>query len=112
MPPTRRRPAYVAYYGESAGCTLAPRRASFDYSAESLRRFTETRHHAEINRYRPASSAPGVDRDFCLWAIRQLAPAILNDGAWLAAIAGPAEKLDEVQRYLLRIYVDELCRAS
>lgn len=80
----------------------------FDYSAESLRAFTETRHRAEIDRYRPLPGAPKVDRDFCRWAIRQLAPAILNDGAWLADIAGPAEQLDEVQRYQLRIYVDEL----
>ncbi|MFM8443860.1 MAG: iron-containing redox enzyme family protein, partial [Methylococcus sp.] len=80
----------------------------FDYSAESLRRFTETRHRAEIDRYRPLQGAPRVDRAFCLWAIQQLAPAILNDGAWLADIAGPAEHLDEVRRYLLRIYVDEL----
>jgi len=80
----------------------------FEYSAESLRAFTETRHRAEIDRYRPLQGAPKVDRDFCRWVIRQLAPAILNDGAWLADIAGPAEHLDEVRRYLLRIYVDEL----
>lgn len=80
----------------------------FDYSAESLRVFTETRHRTEIDRYRQRQDSPAVDRDFCRWTIRQLAPAILNDGAWLADIAGPAEQLDEVRRYLLRIYVDEL----
>ena len=80
----------------------------FAYCAESLREFTETRHRKEVDRYRPLQSPPRVDHAFCLWVIRQLAPAILTDGAWLADVPGPPEKLDGTLRYLLKIYVDEL----
>lgn len=80
----------------------------FAYTPEALTRFVETRHRNEVGRYRPFKGTPKVDKVFCQWAILQLAPAILGDGAWLAGISTAAEKLGPVRRHLLKIYVDEL----
>jgi hypothetical protein len=81
---------------------------SFAYTPEALSRFVETRHRNEVGRYRPLKGTPKIDKAFCQWAILQLAPAILLDGAWLASIPSAAEKLGPVRRHLLKIYVDEL----
>jgi hypothetical protein len=80
----------------------------FAYTPEALTRFVETRHRNEVGRYRPFKGTPNLDKVFCQWAILQLAPAILVDGAWLAGISTAAEKLGPVRRHLLKIYVDEL----
>ena len=80
----------------------------FAYTPEALTRFVETRHQNEVGRYRPLKGTPKIDKAFFHWAILQLAPAILVDGAWLAGIPTAAEKLGPVRRHLLKIYVDEL----
>ncbi|MDD1650266.1 MAG: iron-containing redox enzyme family protein, partial [Methylococcaceae bacterium] len=70
--------------------------------------FIDQQHRKELERYRPLTAPPRVDRDYCRWAVLQLAPAILLDGTWLAGIPSAAEKLDETRRHLLKIYADEL----
>ncbi|CAL1240802.1 iron-containing redox enzyme family protein [Candidatus Methylocalor cossyra] len=73
-----------------------------------LRAHLEARQRQALDRYRPPTKAPEIGRHFCRWALLQLAPAILVDGAWLAGIATAAENLDEVGRHLARIHADEL----
>jgi hypothetical protein len=80
----------------------------FAYSPQALAGFVIEQHRAELARYRPLAGAPKIDRVFCQWAILQLTPAVLVDGAWLAGIHGAAESLSETDRHLLKIYLDEL----
>jgi len=80
----------------------------FAYTPEGFTRFVETGYQKQVGRYRPRKGPPRVDKAFCQWAVLQLAPAILVDGAWLAGIPTAAEKLGPVRRQLLKIYVDEL----
>ena len=80
----------------------------FAYSPEALAEFVTGRHRAELARYRPLAGAPKIERVFCQWAILQLTPAILVDGAWLAGMNGAAESLSDADRHLLKIYLDEL----
>ena len=85
---------------------LGPRRLA--WSPAALREFAARRHADEVKRYRPQPGPPRVDKAFCRWVLRQLAPAILVDGAWLAGIPHTAEHLGAAGRRLLGIYVDEL----
>ena len=80
----------------------------FAYSPEALAGFVTEHHRAELARYRPLPGPPKVDKLFCHWAMLQLTPALLVDGAWLAGITGAAEALDTADRHLLKIYLDEL----
>lgn len=77
-------------------------------SPEDLPDFVEQQHRAELERYRPLAGPGKVDKAFCRWTLRQLAPAIFTDGAWLAGIPDAGEKLDDPDRELLKIFVDEL----
>jgi hypothetical protein len=81
--------------------------AFFAYSQTALNQFMAQQHRREVDRYQPGS-APRVDRAFCRWAVLQLAPAILCDGAWLAGITGVLDRIDEKTRRLLKIHADEL----
>ncbi len=81
---------------------------AFAYTPEALTRFVATRHQVEAERYRPLTGPPRADKAFCQWALLQLAPAILVDGAWLADSPTAAEKLNPARRHLLKIYLDEL----
>ncbi len=80
----------------------------FAYSPEALAGFVNEHHRVELARYRPLSGPPKVEKPFCQWAILQLTPALLVDGAWLAGMNGAAEALDAADRHLLKIYLDEL----
>ena len=87
---------------------LSAKPAPFAYSPEALAGFVTEHHRAELARYRPLLGPPKVDKPFCQWAILQLTPALLVDGAWLAGMNGAAEALDTADRHLLKIYLDEL----
>ena len=78
------------------------------YAAGSLRHFIDATHRQELDRHRPLVAAPGISRDFCRFALLQLAPAILVDGAWLIGVAGHDGRLDGVRQSLLQIYADEI----
>lgn len=80
----------------------------FYYSPAAFGQFIDQQHRKELERYRPLTAPPRVDRDFCRWALLQLAPAILVDGTWLAGIPSAAERLDETRCHLVKIYADEL----
>lgn len=80
----------------------------FAYSPEALAGFVNEHHRAELARYCPLTAPPKIDKPFCQWAILQLTPALLVDGAWLAGMNGAAEALDTADRHLLKIYMDEL----
>lgn len=80
----------------------------FRYSPEAFSDYVDRLHRHEIDRYRPFRTPPRLSRDYCRWAILQLAPAILVDGAWLARVGTAAEGLDQTSRDLLSIYADEL----
>ncbi len=87
---------------------MQPAYRRFPYSPEAFRRYTETLHRRELDRYHPPSGPPRIGREFCRWAVLQLAPAILVDGSWLAGIATASERLDAIGRHLLKTYADEL----
>jgi len=78
------------------------------YDPTTFSQWIEAIYRQETARYRPLNADPKISREFCLWAILQLAPSILVDGCWLAGIPTASEKLDEVQQHLLHIYADEL----
>ena len=80
----------------------------FAYSPDALTRFVANRHQTELQRYRPLTGAPAVDKSFCQWTLLQLAPAILSDGAWLSGTPTAAEKMTPARRHLVKIYADEL----
>ncbi|RQW80156.1 MAG: iron-containing redox enzyme family protein, partial [Methylococcus sp.] len=80
----------------------------FAYSPEALAGFVTEHHRVELARYCPLPGPPKVDKPFCQWAMLQLTPALLVDGAWLAGMNGAAEALDTADRHLLKIYLDEL----
>ena len=80
----------------------------FVYSPDALTRFVASRHQTELQRYRPLTGAPTVDKSFCRWTLLQLAPAILSDGAWLSGTPTAAEKMTPARRHLVKIYADEL----
>ena len=87
---------------------LRAKPAPFAYTPEALAGFVTEHHRAELARYRPLPGPPKVDKPFCHWAMLQLTPALLVDGAWLAGLNGAAEALDTADRHLLKIYLDEL----
>jgi hypothetical protein len=78
------------------------------YDPAAFSSWIESIYRREVTRYRPPRGDPGIGREFCLWAILQLAPAILVDGCWLAGIPTASENLGEVERHLLHIYADEV----
>lgn len=78
------------------------------YDPAAFSRWVDSLYRQEAARYRPSDGTPRVGRDFCLWAVLQLAPSILVDGCWLAAVPTAAENLGEVERHLLQIYADEV----
>lgn len=80
----------------------------FAYSPAAFHDHIEELHRRAVARYRPLVGPPKVSREFCRWAVLQLSPAILVDGAWLAGIPTAAERLGEMGRHLLKIYADEL----
>lgn len=83
-------------------------RRFFPYDEGAFHARIEAIHRHEIGRYRPLGTPAGIGKDFCRWAILQLAPTILVDGCWLAGIATAAESLGPISRHLLKIYADEL----
>ena len=87
---------------------LRAKSTPFAYSPEALAGFVTEHHRVELARYRPLPGPPKVDKPFCHWAMLQLTPALLVDGAWLAGMNGAAEALDTTDRHMLRIYLDEL----
>ena len=78
------------------------------YSPENLWRYIHDSHQRETRRYTPLTGAPGISREFCRYALLQLAPAILVDGCWLIGLAHHPALLDTPRRLLLRIHADEL----
>lgn len=84
------------------------RRSLRHYDPAAFSRWVESLYRQEAARYRPSDGTPRVGWDFCLWAVLQLAPSILVDGCWLAAVPTASENLGEVERHLLQIYADEL----
>jgi hypothetical protein len=78
------------------------------YDPEIFHQFLDDLHRRETERYHPLKGTPRTDRNYCRWAILQLAPTILVDGCWLAGIATAAERLDRVRHTLLQIYADEI----
>jgi hypothetical protein len=80
----------------------------FPVSPEGFEDYVDALHRREVDRYRPLSGPPAVSREFCRWAVLQLAPAILVDGAWLAGTGTAAEKLGDIGRHLFKTYADEL----
>ena len=84
------------------------RRRCFAYTPERFYAHIDAMHRREVDRYRPGSGPPKISREYCRWAITQLAPAILVDGCWLAGVGTAAENLGEIGRHLLKIYADEL----
>ncbi len=78
------------------------------YMAGQLSHFIDHIHRLELERYRPLTGKPGVDPDFCRYALLQLAPAILVDGAWLIGVAGQDGQLDRCHHHLAMIYGDEI----
>lgn len=78
------------------------------YEAGQLNHFIAETHRSELDRHRPLTGEPGIDRDFCRYALLQLAPAILVDGAWLIGVAGHDGQLDRCRHALSIIYGDEI----
>ena len=89
-------------------CLVSLGSQPFPYSPDALNRFVASRHQTELQRYRPLTGAPAVDKSFCRWTLLQLAPAILSDGAWLSGAPTAAEKMTPAHRHLVKIYTDEL----
>jgi len=83
-------------------------RRFFPYTPEGFHARIEAMHRREVGRYRPGSGPPRPGREDCEWAVLQLAPAILVDGAWLAGVGSAADCLGETGRHLLKTYADEL----
>lgn len=84
------------------------RRSLRHYHPAAFSEWIEAAYRQEAARYRPLNGNPRIGREFCLWAILQLAPSILVDGCWLAAIPTASENLGEIERHLLHIYADEV----
>jgi hypothetical protein len=80
----------------------------FAYTPAAFHDYVEDLHLRAVARHRPPAGPPKVSREFCRWAVLQLSPAILVDGAWLAGVPTAAEKLGDMGRHLLKIYADEL----
>lgn len=112
--PADRPPAACAYIDRILRRTRwfapfrKPPRRGFVYTATAFTDYVAGLHRHEVDRYRPLVGTPPVSREFCRWAILQLAPAILVDGAWLAGVGTAAERLGDIGGHLLRIYADEL----
>ncbi|WP_051331705.1 iron-containing redox enzyme family protein [Methylocaldum szegediense] len=85
-----------------------PPRTLRHYDPIAFTQWVEGLYCREAGRYRPSNGNPRVGRDFCVWAALQLAPSILVDGCWLAAVPTASENLGEVERHLLQIYADEV----
>ncbi|MGI9212065.1 MAG: iron-containing redox enzyme family protein [Methylococcaceae bacterium] len=78
------------------------------YTAEQLHHYIHQTHLSELKRYRPLAASPGISLEFCRYALVQLAPAILIDGAWLIGLNAYGGALDQPREDLLRIYADEI----
>ena len=77
------------------------------YSPEALERCLETAHRKSLDRYRQKPTPLKRDLSFCRWLIRQWAPAILCDGAWLWSAHIPdRHTLD--QRLLAKTHLEEI----
>ena len=77
------------------------------YSAEILESHLETAHRQSLDRYRQKPTPLKRDLSFCQWLIRQWAPAILCDGAWLWSAHLPdRHTLD--RRLLAKTHLEEI----
>ena len=77
------------------------------YSLEALERCLETAHRKSLDRYHQKPTPLKRDLSFCRWLIRQWAPAILCDGAWLWSAHIPdRHTLD--QRLLAKTHLEEI----
>ena len=95
-----RKAAWVNRLGFSR--QLPPR-----YSLEALERCLETAHRKSLERYRQKPTQLKRDLPFCRWLIRQWAPAILCDGAWLWSAHTPdRHTLD--RRLLAKTHLEEI----
>lgn len=83
-------------------------RRGFEYDKRAFIDRVDAIYNREIKRYLPLKSHPTVSRAFCLWGIRQMAPAILVDGCWLENIAGAEPTQDAAQYRLVRTFADEV----
>ncbi|TAN47251.1 MAG: iron-containing redox enzyme family protein [Methylococcaceae bacterium] len=88
---------------------LQPRlRRAFAYEPEAFFQRVDAIYQREMARYRPLSGRPKLPRELYVWGIRQMAPAILLDGCWLANLATAEPAQDEIRKRLLRIFADEV----
>jgi len=84
------------------------REAYFDYSPQGLQDWVNRVHAQEVARYTPFRGQARLRREEYEFGIRQFAPAILVDGAWLQRACAAAQQDQRLHRLLLRIYADEL----
>lgn len=79
------------------------------YSHQAFANFIQARYQQELNAYRPLTTKPRIAKATYIWAIEQLAPAILTDGCWLQQIARlKYQPTQAVGALLTKIYRDEL----
>jgi len=78
------------------------------YHPDALDQWLRGQHRKAVERHQAPPKPITVDKTFCRWALLQLAPAILVDGAWLWGLQKPLEGLKLWDRDLIRIHFDEL----
>lgn len=84
------------------------REAYFAYTPQALQDWVNRVHAQEVARYKPFRGRARLRRAEYEFGIRQFAPAILVDGAWLQRACAAAQQDQRLHRLLLRIYADEL----
>lgn len=85
---------------------------AFPYDPLRLDRFLETTHQRALAKQSGRLFEMNWSRKDWIWILKQLAPAVLIDGAWLSGVPGPLSGMQPWHHKLIRIHEDELGRGD
>lgn len=88
--------------------TFNPELERFAFNPIAFEERIHSIYRRQVDRYRPLTGEPRLDRDTWVFVIKQFAPTVLVDGCWLQNAGDPGLENCPVSRFFGRIYGDEV----